>query len=1039
MIKHLFKTLSRTPPFLFIKSRLENQTAFTLGLGHLSAQSVFLSTLFDDTKKSFAVICEEENISKSIYTDCANLLGDSAFHFPEILDDTTSVPGFVSQDHVAFTESFNALSAKKRGIYIASNHAVKRSTQSPEESVEASISFRVGSVVRREDILERLTLWGYEQVDHSSAPNTFSLRGGILDIFPMYSHNPVRIEFFGDQIESIRIFNPQSQLSEGERLRFKLFPTIRDDEGSSIKLFDSLNNYCDFVLYITHEDITFLDGGESHDVFAESIHLNGLSSEVQHKTVDTYIHSKKPNAVYLFNPAGRTFYPSGEIKEIQSALGGGFALPSLGIVCLVAPGRTRVRTFKTRHLRKGIRQENISSLTDLNWGDYLVHQDYGIGIYRGLETVGGESNHEENIRIEYANSASVYVPVNRFNRVHKYIGLGDSTPKLSRLGSGSWEKQKAITKKSAQEVVEHLIGLYQARSNPRGFRYTNEDELLHKLEESFPFQETEDQLSAIENINEDLNKPVPMDRLVYGDVGFGKTEVAIRAAMRVVVSGRAVFFLSPTTVLSDQHYITCKNRLGPLGVNVELLSRFRTKKEQSSIVERLHKNNIDVVVGTHRLLGDDIPVSNLGLLIVDEEHRFGVKHKEAIRQLKNRVDVLTLTATPIPRTLQQSLVGIRDTSKIETPPQERLPIQTFVKRFDWTFVKDVMQTEINRGGQVYFLHNDINSLPFLLEKVQEYFPHARVAIGHGQMPSRALEKTILSFFSGDIDILLCTTIIESGLDVPNANTIIINNAHMFGLAQLYQIRGRVGRGEKQAYCYLCVPSGMKLLPDAYQRLKAIEYYSALGSGYSIAMKDLEIRGAGNLFGYEQSGQISKVGFELYNKILTQAVRENHGGETGIEKEKLAVVYAGSAQIENDYMPMVQDRLYFYQKLSETKTVAQLDEIRTELRDRFGPIPKVAEDLFKVSSIQCSLYQYPISKCTINSASTSFVLDAVPGEMDPQQFFESLQTTLNNYPHPFRIETGKTGALIVSFKTQSISDSFSLAQKFGELFSRIISG
>jgi len=1035
----ILETLYQSPLFRDVKARIETGVGFNLGMNSLPAQSLLFLTLFEKTKKRIALVCEDEFVAKTLYEDCSNLLADSVCFFPDFENDTSGVVGFTSQAHVSFSESFNSLSAKKPGIYISSIVGVENKTQSPEETTKASVLFRVGSVIQRGEILEKLSLWGYEQVDHSNVPNTFSLRGGILDVFPAYSNHPVRVEFFGSQIESIRIYNPSTQISEGDRSHFNLYPTVFSNEKAPVKLLDTINSLCDIVLYITIAGFSFLGGGKTTDVFIEQIKIDEQSARVKQKIIDKIFTQKKPSNVFLFNPAKRSFYRSDEMVEIPAGLSGGFTSPSLGITCIVAMGRKTSSTKGAFYTPQNSHHEKIASLTDLNWGDYLVHQDHGIGLYRGLEIVGGKNSTEENIKIEYAGGGSVYVPVNRFNRVHKYIGLGGSTPKLSALGSGAWERQKTVTKKSAAEVVEYLIALYQARSAPRGFRYTNDEELLLRLEDGFPFQETEDQLSAIKNVYEDMDKSVPMDRLVYGDVGFGKTEVAIRAAMRAVVSGRTVFFLSPTTVLSDQHYITCKNRLDPLGVNVELLSRFRTKREQALVVEKFHKNKINVLVGTHRILGEDIPIGNLGLLIVDEEHRFGVKHKETIRKLKRRVDVLTLTATPIPRTLQQSLVGIRDTSKIETPPQERLAIKTYIKRFDWSFVIESIQKELNRDGQVYFLHNDIDSLPFFLEKVRESFPGFNVALGHGKLSSRELEKTILSFFDGTIDILLCTTIIESGLDVPNANTIIINNAHMFGLAQLYQIRGRVGRGEKQAHCYLCIPVGMKLLPDAYQRLKAIEYYSELGSGYSVAMKDLEIRGAGNLFGYEQSGQISKVGFELYNKILTQAINEKQGDISGIKKEKLAVVYSDSARIDNVYMPLVQDRLYFYQKLSEADTVDQVDEIHQELRDRFGPIPREAENLFKVSHLQCSLYEYPISKCTISSSSASFVLEAIPEKTDPQHFFNSLQNTLNNYPYPFRVETGKAGSLVVSFNTTSVRDSLTLALQFKELFSQIISG
>jgi|TARA_Y100000310_G_scaffold139466_1_gene138785 transcription-repair coupling factor (superfamily II helicase) len=1036
LLSGFFNVVAETAFFKKLLELFENQAGFSLELSGLSSQSVFLSAIFTELRGQISIICEDSNLSEKIYASCAGLLDGSIFHFPKLPGASPSVPGFVSQEQVAFSRAFNRLSSGKCGLFVASESSLFQSISSPNKKTEAHLNFLVGSVLPKESVIEKLSLWGYEMVDHSASPNTFSSRGCIFDVFPLYANHPVRIEYFGDQIESIRVFSPETQLSEGGRDSFKLFPPIYSKNKTSTNLKELIKNFSDVVLYITRSGFKFLGGEERVSVFSEPNSLSGLTPESVKSAIENLLSNKNQNSVYLFNPSGRPFYTHRKLKEIPIYLEGGFSLPDLGITCLVVPGRGPVMRGPVFHDKK---QKKIFSLTDLNWGDYLVHYDYGIGIYRGLESVGSFGNREENIRIEYGDGGYVYVPLNRFNRVHKYVGLGESNPSLSKLGSGAWEKQKAITKKSAKEVVEYLVALYRARHKPRGFRYIKESGFFQKLEESFPFQETADQLSAIEDINKDLDKPVPMDRLVYGDVGFGKTEVAIRAAMRVVLSGKAVFFLAPTTVLSDQHYITCKNRLGPLGVNIELLSRFRTKKEQSNIIEQLHKNSIDVLVGTHRLFGDDIPISNLGMLIVDEEHRFGVKHKETIRKLKNHVDVLTLTATPIPRTLQQSLVGIRDTSKIETPPKERLPIQTFVKRFDWSFIEMAIKNELRRSGQVYFLHNDINSLPFLLEKIQSLFPTSLAAVGHGQMPSRALEKIILGFFGGEIDILLCTTIIESGLDVPNANTIIINRAHMFGLAQLYQIRGRVGRGGKQAFCYLCIPQKMKLLPEAFQRLKTVEYYSALGSGYNIAMKDLEIRGAGNLFGYEQSGQISKVGFELYNKILSEAIKERRGEEICPEKDKLSIVFSGGAQINADYMPLVQDRLYFYQKISDVKTKGGLNKIRHELKDRFGTIPPDTEMLLKLSSIQCALYPYPVSKCVINAKESQFILDKIPAGMDPSKFFELLRVALKLNPNPYSIKTTKTGSLSISIKTQSVAESFIVAKVFEELLLKIIPG
>ena len=874
MLKKLFKSISISPSFLSVKTHLERGEGFLLELNNSSARALFLSVLFQETSKPVAVVCQNEESAEAFYSDCLGLLGGRVFSFPDYRKDQSSVPGFISRNRVVFTQSFNTLLSKKPGVFVSSAGAIKCLTVSPKTHDEDSLLCVVGAEVPMALFLDKLTLWKYERVDHSHSPNTFACRGGILDVFPLYDKQPIRIEYFGNKIDSIRTYNPTTQLSSKKLSRFHLRPPVVRRNKQQLALSDSLALYCNRVLYITDSGVSFLSGENKIDVFVDPLSFEGLPSSVQEKGVDLIFSQFSAGSVFLFNPLGKLFPRRDEMLEVPACLREGFSLPSLGVACFAMRGKKARVQKKPVGVGSNKQYEKISSLVDLAWGDFLVHIDYGVGVYRGLETVGADGAREENIKIEYAGGDSVFVPISRFNRVHKYIGAGGGAPKIARLGSGLWEKQKALTKKSAEEVVGHLVNIYQARSQPRGFRYIKNNSLMQKLEDSFPFQETVGQLEAIKDINNDLDKKTPMDRLVYGDVGFGKTEVALRAAMRVVLSGKVTFFLSPTTVLSDQHYITCKNRLGVLGVNVELLSRFRTKKEQALILERLHNKKIDVLVGTHSLLSDDVSTENLGLLIVDEEHRFGVKHKEHIRRLKNRVDVLTLTATPIPRTLQQSLVGIRDTSKIKTPPQDRLSILTEVVSFNWSYIKKPIQKEIDRGGQVYFLHNDIKKLPFLLEKIASFFPMARVAVGHGQMPSKQLEKTILSFFDGGVDILICTTIIESGLDVPNANTIIINNAQKLGLSQLYQIRGRVGRGERQAFCFLCVPAGAALLSEAYQRLKAIEYYSDLGSGYQIAMKDLEIRGAGNLFGYEQSGQISNVGFELYNKILNRAVLES---------------------------------------------------------------------------------------------------------------------------------------------------------------------
>ena len=712
----------------------------------------------------------------------------------------------------------------------------------------------------------------------------------------------------------------------------------------------------------------------------------------------------------------------------------GFIIPSLDVGCCVVPGSAPLQ--KEQRFFGGMTHSKVSSLSDLVWGDFLVHQDFGIGRYRGLQRVSSGGAEEENIKIEYDRGGSVYVPISKFGRVHKYIGSGKN-PKLSSLGSSLWNKQKLQTKKSAEKDVQALIELYLSRKNNRGFIYKPDPDLLSALKSSFVYQETEDQQKAIFDVLGDMGKKTPMDRLVYGDVGFGKTEVALRAIVSVVSSGRCVFFLSPTTVLSDQHYITCKNRLSPLGLNVELLSRFRTKKEQGEVLSKLERGGVDVLVGTHRVLGKDVSTKRLGLLVVDEEHRFGVKHKEYIRSLKKRVDVLTLTATPIPRTLQQSLVGIRDTSKIETPPRNRLPISTRVVRFNWSLVSAAIKKELSRGGRVYFVNNDIKSLAFYQEKIVGLVPEASVGVAHSKMTSQSLEGSVLGFFSGKINVLVCTSIVESGLDVQNANTMIINGAQNFGLSQLYQIRGRVGRGGVPAFCFLCVPKNHTLSKDSFQRLKAVEHYTALGSGYSIAMKDLEIRGAGNLFGFEQSGHIARVGLSLYNKILSETINEKRGLVRAQGRRPVSVSFDGIALFGVEYMPLVEDRLYYYQRLSKAEKLGEVLQIKEEVLDRFGKMTKEVKNLFLVGRAKVSFFHLSPRRVVFKKRSVSIVLGGLPDGFEMGlvlSFFKKLEKESGITA---RVEQEKKNRLAFLFEGLGLKKGVNICEVFDSLFSRVI--
>ena len=1007
-----------------------------VGVALPSAQAFLVALVWGQVGGSLAVVVGSDNDhSSSFINDCRNLLGDDLFVFPPFLDTPSIVPGFFSKDHHYFDRSYRQLHHRSPGVFLVPQASLSYSVGEDDDDAMFLRLKKDSQVIIREAV-DRLARWGYESADRCVSANSYSVRGGILDVFPSYSMRPLRIEFLSNKIESIRIFDPETQLSVGQRDMVEIQkPPNHIGGGTAVALSAVLEDRTNHILYITPDAISVSPSGvpgSSH--YCEKINLDRLSSVALNQKVDDVL--LRLPSVFLFNPKKRPFYKEKEMASLNTYLSSGFSIPSLGLACLVVFGR-RKASWRPSPVGGFTSNKKIDSLAEIDWGDFLVHQDYGIGAYRGLSLVGDKKSEEENITIEYSDGGLVYVPVGRFNRVHKYIGAGGGPPPLSRLGSGAWERQKALTKKSVSSVVDSLISLYSSRPSSRGFLYSSDPDLMAKLEETFPHKETEDQLAAISDVYRDMEKAKPMDRLIYGDVGFGKTEVALRAAMRAVISGKMVFFLSPTTVLSDQHYITCLNRLGSVGVAVDLLSRFKTKAEQAAVLRRVYGGQVDVLVGTHRLLSKDVPTNSLGLLIVDEEHRFGVQHKEKIRQLKRRVDVLTLTATPIPRTLHQSLIGVRDTSKIETPPEERQPIETSVRYFDWGFVVDVITKELQRDGQIYFLHNNVDSHPFYLEKLRELFPGARVESAHGKMNSRLLENTVLSFFRGSIEILLCTTIIESGLDVQNANTIIINNAHRLGLAQLYQIRGRVGRGDRQAHCFLCVPSGVKIMPDAFQRLKAIEHYSALGSGYNVAMKDLEIRGAGNLFGYEQSGQISRVGLDLYNKILSEALEERRGAGREEKKEKLSVLFEGRAFIDRAFMPLVQDRLFFYQKISDCIAVDSLSRIRSEILDRFGVLSKCTENLLKISKVQCLLYPYPVSSCNIQDKKVSFVLSSVSGGTTPQRFLENLHAALSQLPEKFKTSPFKKDGLLLSFETKNLDAGLRFALNFNQSFARVL--
>ena len=926
--------------------------------------SMVIEVVHQNIRGRLGVIFKEETMFEKCWKKYQHNEMGLVFGFTQNKNKKLEVDGFRSIEDENFEIANRSLLMKSEGIYLTSQVGLGQTTiKTPKKKDD--IVIEVGKKLNRGEFFKKLDKWGYNQSDWCSSKNMYASRGGIIDVFPALHKNPIRIELEGFEVVSMRVFNTISQESISETTKSVIHqPASKNSDYTEDNLESLYGSNINNILYITSDfDQENTKNDNCFDFFCEKLSQKTLPVQLVNKKINEHVDTI--GCVFVFRGVKTSRGLKNKTVECDVVFGETIKCFALNAIFIGTPGTTQ----KHRKIKiENTQQRRITSLDDIKWGDVLVHQDYGLGVYRGLEQFAGDT---ESIKIEYLGGANVFVPLDRFDRVHKYIGPGGTNPKLTKLGSGTWEKQKLTTRKSVDRVVSHLIENYKAKQKPRGFVYGGDVELIQRVIDSFPYIETPDQSQSIADIYEDMSKDKPMDRLVYGDVGFGKTEVAIRAAILAITSGQGVFFLAPTTVLSDQHYITCVNRLSPVGVRVELLSRFKSKKEQLEILENYNKGVVDMLIGTHRLLSDDVKTSRLGLLIVDEEHRFGVKHKETIRRIKTGVDVLTLTATPIPRTLQQSLVGIRDTSKIETPPQDRLPIKTYINRFDWLDIKNKIEYEIGRGGQVYFIHNEIESIPFVVEKLSVEFPDINISGAHGQMANGPLEKIVLGFFNKKVDVLVCTTIVESGLDVKNANTIIINNAQNFGLSQLYQIRGRVGRGNKQAFCYLCIPRKIKLLPDAYQRLKTMEHYTSLGSGYHIATKDLEIRGAGNVFGYEQSGQMLRVGLELYNKILSEAISNKVDKNKKAGNADVVVSFNRESLISTTYMPSAQDRLRFYQELVGAKTNKDIDEIKKRIVDQFGVVDESIENLFFVARVRLVLSCVPIKKCIIRENSVVF--------------------------------------------------------------------
>jgi len=864
-----------------------------------------------------------------------------------------------------------------------------------------TLRFSVGDSLDRELLIEALEGAGYERVDTVVEVGQWSVRGGIVDIFSPSHAAPARLEFLGDEIESIRLFDPTTQRSQqalDELLLLPLDAPEGEPAGPAPAGAAGLLDYLPASAPVVIPSIGVLDerpeegperapleerlagrprielellpgaaGPAGHTLETQSVgrysgRFTQLSEEIaawRREGFRVRLAAVDPQQAEhlrqilrehgLEAVQARTLDAPEGLAVVVGDCSSGFAIPAVGLIVLAESEvfGARRRTLRRPRYQRG---SPITAFTDLAVGDLVVHEDHGIGRYLGLRTMTIGERAGDFLLLEYADGNQLYLPVERLDLISKYLGGDTEAARLDRLGGASWQRVKESVRAALREMAEELLELYARRAVAERKPFSPDAPWQREFEAAFRFEETPDQLRAIAEVKGDLESPKPMDRLVAGDVGYGKTEVALRAAFKAVADGTQVAVLVPTTVLAQQHYVTFADRFAPFPAKVELLSRFRSPSEQKAIVEGLKHGTVDVVVGTHRLLGKDVAFKNLGLLIVDEEHRFGVAHKERLKQFRTAVDVLALTATPIPRTLYMSLAGVRDMSVIETAPLDRLPVETVIRRFSKAVIKEAVDREMARGGQVFFVHNRVQSLPSMARLVQELAPDARIVVAHGQMRERELEAAMVKFVSGQADVLVSTAIIESGLDIPASNTIVVNRADRFGLAQLYQLRGRVGRERQQAYCYLLVPADGRVDEQAQRRLRVLQELTELGSGFKLALRDLEIRGAGNLLGAQQHGHIAAVGFDLYSKLLAEAVRELQGEPAQATVEPVISVDT-EGFLPDDYVPEVNQRLALYKRLAGARSDAEVAALRAELADRFGPLPEPAEHLLDIVRVR----------------------------------------------------------------------------------------
>lgn len=1087
-----------------------------------SARSVLMALLNEDKKYPLLVVTHNLYQAQKVYEDLLHLLPEKDVFLYPVNDLVATEVGIASPELKAQRiEVLNYWSQHTGGVVVTPLAGIRKLLPPKARWEQTQLPFQMGIDIDVDHYLKRLVELGYERASMVSAPGEFSVRGGIIDIYPLTEELPVRIELFDTEIDSIRTFTiedqrsqeqlkeisigpateiivKQNEVAQGiEELEAQLASTLQQVKNAALKatltenikgeieqlrqgqLLENMFKYLSFFYESPASLLDYLPEG-GLVIFDETTRIQETSDQLETEEAewitellgqgqivrDVQLSHKLPSLIqrakhqflYLslflkhvsytspqniinisckqmqqfygqmnllkseierWKNANYTVVLLGADKErvkklegvladydidssildgngqlvpglvqiIEGDLQMGFELPMQKLAVLTEEELFKKRIKKSKRRQKLSNAERIKSYSELNVGDYVVHVNHGIGRYLGMETLEINGNHKDYIHIKYEGSDKLYVPVEQIDQVQKYVGSEGKEPKVYKLGGNDWKKVKRKVESSVQDIADDLIKLYAEREASKGYAFSPDGDLQREFETAFPYQETEDQLRSVQEIKKDMEHERPMDRLLCGDVGYGKTEVAIRAAFKAVTDGKQVAILVPTTILAQQHYETIRERFQDYPINIGLLSRFRSRKQQQETIKGLKNGTVDVVIGTHRLLSKDVIYKDLGLLVIDEEQRFGVTHKEKIKQMKANVDVLTLTATPIPRTLHMSMLGVRDLSVIETPPENRFPVQTYVVEYNPVLVREAIERELARDGQVYFLYNRVEDIERKAEEISMLVPDARVTYAHGKMNETELEAVILSFLEGEYDVIVSTTIIETGVDIPNVNTLIVNNADKMGLSQLYQLRGRVGRSNRVAYAYFTYHKDKVLTEVAEKRLQAIKEFTELGSGFKIAMRDLSIRGAGNLLGAQQHGFIDSVGFDLYSQMLKEAIEERRGSDGESVKFNVEMNLDLDAYIPDQYITDGRLKIEMYKRFRGIEALEDIQELQDEMIDRFGEYPAEVEYLFEVAETKVYATQNLVESILQSKQEISILLsEEASSTIDGQKLF-----------------------------------------------------